>query len=111
MEAAQNNQIRLTEDEEKKHIYELTQKLTEATNQQVHPHEVIPIKNQHPLPQFEHPLALQPGDKDVSKTPDHGILGVIEGLQGKPRTANAIDFLKSKLSWMKKKYGEVTLRK
>lgn len=107
-----NNQITLTESKEKEHIKELSGQISQAIKEPVQPEELIPIKNQSPLPQFEHPLAVKPEEVRQVVEPNNEFLDIVEGWQGKPRTANAIDFLKDKLAWMKKKHGSgVTLKK
>lgn len=93
-----------TEDREKQHIAQVAQGVSQATNTQVTPEQTVPVKNQNPTPQILHPLNehMELGLEDISKDE---IGDIVEGLQGKPRTANAVDFLKDKLSWLKKKHG------
>ena len=96
----------LTEDREKHHLKQIAQHLTEATNNQVLPANLVPTKNINPLPQFDHPVEQKTASSPQQKeTMEEEVMDVVEGLQGKPRTGRAIDFLKDKLLWMRKKHG------
>src|SRR3989344_392648 len=86
-----------TEDRDKAYVNQVAQGVSQATNTQVTPLQTVPVKNQNPIPQILHPLNehMELGLEDISKDE----LGdIAEGLQGKPRTANAVEFLKDKLS-------------
>lgn len=90
-----NSQITYTDGREKNHLDQIAKNVSEATGSEVTSKDVEPIKNQHPLPQFIHPVS-----EKLEEAAD-----LMEGLQGKPRTAKASDFLKDKLNWLKKKHG------
>ncbi len=104
----------LAETGENRHLNEIASQLTQATNSQVKLQDVLPVINQHPLPQFAPPaeVASPPiaqentnEDKGSIYSPDSDFADFMEGMQGRPRSAPAMDFLKDKLDWMKKKYG------
>lgn len=103
MNSSQNKpQIIYTDSMDKDHLNKIAREVEEATGNQTPTQQVEPIRNKLPLPQFIHPVS-----EKLEETAD-----LIEGLQGKPRTAKALDFLKDKLNWMKKKYGrDVSLKK
>lgn len=81
-----SSQITYTDGREKDHLEKIAKHVGEATGDQVAAQELEPVKNKNPLNDSE-------------------IVDLMEGLQGKPRTAKASDFLKDKLNWLKKKHG------
>lgn len=86
MHSRDKSQIIYTDEQDKNHLDQIAKHTGEATGSEITSKDVEPVKNQHPL---------------LEETAD-----LIEGLQGKPRTGKALDFLKDKLSWMKKKHGK-----
>lgn len=82
----EKSQIIYTDEQDKNHLDQIARHTGEATDSQVTAQELQPVKNKNPLNDSE-------------------IADLMEGLQGKPRTAKASDFLKDKLNWLKKKHG------
>lgn len=82
----EKSQIIYTDEQDKNHLDQIARHTGEATNSQVLPQDLKPVRNKNPLNDSE-------------------IVDLMEGLQGKPRTAKASDFLKDKLNWLRKKHG------
>lgn len=100
------NQVQFKDQTENQHIKDLAKNIGQATNGLVDPNSIVPVINQNPLPQFDQPMpALTENSKNEDSKADPEILDMMEGMQGKPRNAKASSFLKSKLEWMKKKFG------
>ncbi len=97
--------VQFTDQTEKQHVQEVAKHVGMATNALVDPNNLTPIINQNPLPQFTQPVLVEETTSSNNNQPDSGITGLMEGMQGKPRNAPASSFLKSKLEWMKKKFG------
>ncbi|MBI2022382.1 hypothetical protein HYS97_00840 [Candidatus Daviesbacteria bacterium] len=106
--AASPVQMQHTEEVEKQHINQIATQLQNATNNNIDPSSLVPAASKNPLPQFEHPLTqVDKKQPEPAKSfNDSELMDVMEGLQGKPRTAPAANFLKDKVAWMKKKFGE-----
>jgi hypothetical protein len=104
------------DDEEKKHAEEIAKNLAHATGDVVNIDQLVPVTEQHPLPQFAQTDVTEEkaGDQQAGHHETHGqeIVDTIKGWQGKNRTGFAKDFLKEKMAWMKKKNKgeEVTLK-
>lgn len=111
------NQVTHLDEVEKQHLSQVAKHVGQAMSTQVLPNQLEPIKNQNPLPQFNIPNVqnIETEKEEVVKTEkmEDEIGNFMEGMQGKPRTAPALAFLKDKLNWLKKKHGgaEVTLVK
>jgi hypothetical protein len=111
--------ITLLDDEEKKHAEEIAKNITAATGDTVTMSQLVPAFNQHPLPQF---AQTQPDPQDAQSSDqsddthiakaESEVIDVLKGWSGKPRTAPASDFLKSKMKWLSKKNkgADVTLK-
>lgn len=98
--------VQFTDQTENQHIQEVAKHVGMATKEPVDPNNLVPIINQNPLPQFDQPVSVQIENPKVEDSnAGSEILDFMEGMQGKPRNAKASSFLKSKLEWMKKKFG------
>lgn len=90
------------DDEEKKQIENISNQITAATQNYVSPQDITPTQSTHPLPTI---VQSQPPTEEKTEEPkeEPEVVDIIKGFQGKMRTGNSGDFLKSKMGWLSKK--------
>ncbi len=101
------------DDEEKKHLENLAQNVTLATDQKTGVPEIKPIIEQHPLTEETQKEAeeFHQDQQDDSGEKVSKLSYIIPALQKKVRTTQAANFLGKKMEWLSKKTGgDVTLK-
>lgn len=120
IKSAPRAQVAYTDDAANQHLNQINQNVAQVTGTPQSISQVVPPVDQQPLNDLsEYGLGNQiaPSDPDKNITPGHSditpqIDEVINGMQGRPRSTQATNFLKEKLKWLSKKTGQsVTLKK
>ncbi len=105
------NGIIYTDQQNQQHVEQIAQHLSQAVNAPVDPYQVIPTLEQHPLDPATREGLPDP-EKDhleeegQPKVKDSDLHDIMQGLQGKPRSAPAQNFLKAKMAWVARRYKD-----
>lgn len=89
----------LVDDLENEHKDKIASHIQAATGQPHSPAQVTPATVQPPVVQVDpNSISREEASRDESELED-----MLRGMQGKPRTGRAADFLKEKMKWLSKK--------
>lgn len=88
------------------HLGAIADSTTQATGNQTEVQDIQPQTDQHPLQGVTQSI-VNISDPALEKIPDNEseLVDIMKGLQGKPRTGNALDFLKEKMQLLESKSG------